>query len=351
MYEQKFGQNFKPVFSASDLVSYCNNPRQWNKTKLKFIRKFSPFSMVKLDFLPTKTLNLNAQDKSFINKSILKDSNNEIDELTNRLDKFNLNSNKTAVLDKTLKQDMLKQLNETLSLNNTSFNDSNVIESVLENSKEKIELEDKMNILMTNFLTPNAHQNNIDDNEDDNDYLTADSDVETFIKENDTIFNEKKKEMLNARRQQAKFYVSTRRGILVEKFVIENFNKEQNLNFVQDKQLKVVDFNDFKICGKIDGIDRERRIIIEIKTRNKISGKVNVKERKQALTYMKLMDCDQCWIVERGPKSDEENLIVIKWDKDEFENEIVNKLRIFCEYARNLSENQFIDLYKRFTKY
>ncbi len=274
------------------------------------------------------------QNKSLINTSILKDSNYETFEIPSKLEK----------------DDTLKQYNQTISSNNTSFNHHNVIESELENSKEKIEAEEKMNILMTNFLTPNAHQNN-DDREDDSDYLKAESELETFIKENGKIFNEFKQDMLNARRQQAKFYVSTRRGILIEKFVIENFNKENNLNFVQDKQLKIADFKDFKICGKIDGIDREKRIIIEIKTRNTINGKVNIKERKQALTYMKLMDCDQCWIVERGPNSDEQNVIVIKWDEEEFENEIINKLKMFCEHARSLNEKQFLDLHKRFTKY
>ena len=102
--------------------------------------------------------------------------------------------------------------------------------------------------------------------------------------------------------------------------------------------------------GKIDGINVEAKCIVEIKTRNKSldmrKESITQKEKLQALTYMKLFDCEECWIVE-ADKDAKQKINKITWSMVEFEQKILKKLNGFCEYARALNEQEFIQLLKK----
>ena len=70
-------------------------------------------------------------------------------------------------------------------------------------------------------------------------------------------------------------FISKERGIQLEKRVIENINQEKKMNFCQKKSLLKKNFNFFRLCGIIDGIDFEKRVLLTVlKTRNNLKCKI-----------------------------------------------------------------------------
>lgn len=141
-----------------------------------------------------------------------------------------------------------------------------------------------------------------------------------------------------------KSHVRTQRGIILEKHIINRINEQEGLNFVEDIELKTMDFETFKICGRVDGIDREKGYLIEVKTRSCINGfneAVNFRERLQCLTYMKLTQTSRCYLVESDGKG-QQKMTIIEYDEKAFETEIVSHLRNFALKYRSMSEEEFI---------
>ena len=140
-----------------------------------------------------------------------------------------------------------------------------------------------------------------------------------------------------------KVIISTQRGNQLEPNIIEKINKEESMNFVQEKSLKTIDFKYFSICGRIDGIDAEKKTLIEVKTRKSIEvhkRTINLKDKLQCLAYLKLTGCERCLFVESGPKG-QQNKFCIDWDEREFEDRIIKPLRSFVIKYRNMKEREF----------
>jgi len=104
---------------------------------------------------------------------------------------------------------------------------------------------------------------------------------------------------------------------------------------------------EFCIGGKIDGITRDRQILIEIKNRvNRLFNKVPSYEMIQIQTYLHLLDLDKAFLVE-CLKSKEGNVIAenvncitVNRDRAFFEKEIVPKLEGFVDFVINLIHDE-----------
>lgn len=279
---------FTPVFRASDLGTFCNSPKE--KTELKFVLKYFPFYIYK----PKKfTSGLNEYEHETFT-DILKPEH----------------------------KDLIKKEWEThFSSKTLSFDDNQIAEKVNTNIQSSFGVKDE------------ASANILDLNEDSESNMTDDG-----------LFK------LEKYKSVAKSFISMERGNQLEKNIIDTINVNENMNFVQDKELKFFDFGFFKICGIIDGIDVEKQTLIEVKTRNIIStnNTISLKERIQCLCYMKLTNCHKCLLVESGPDGSQ-NIIKIAYDDIEFEDRVLNKLRDFVIKYREMDANEFkksVDKYK-----
>ena len=286
--DEKFGCDFKPTFRASDLAVFCGNYRE--NTKIDFLRKFPPFSNLSTSSLKNKRSNpilLSSEEKKMI----------------------------------------LSSLNENFNNGNLKYNDNNLIEKVTHVKNEFVKGDKEIDELT------NESESNLDDEE----YLTAESDQESCSIKNDLSETE-----LKIKESQAKRYVTTRRGILLEKHILANVNETEKKKFTKNKEKKIVDFGSFQICGIIDGIDHESRTILEVKTRTKLNfdkNTISSREKIQSMCYMRLFDCEQCYFIEAGPEGVYKSE-TIRWDKNEFDN-ILKKLEAFTNEARNLTRYEF----------
>jgi hypothetical protein len=152
------------------------------------------------------------------------------------------------------------------------------------------------------------------------------------------------------KQMQVARYISCMRGRILEDHVVAKVNEETDLTFEKNKTRTIVDFGLFKVVGIIDGISTDGKTILEIKTRNKLNTEKNTitnKERKQALTYLKMYGCNSCLFVEADPDGNLKKT-EIGWNEEEFNNEILAKLNEFVLYARSLSEEEFHDLLEKY---
>jgi hypothetical protein len=295
--------DFKPTFRSCDLAVFCNNPTP--KAKINFFRKYEAF----VDHCP-KILPKPVQQKKVY--------------LTNE-DKVN----------------MQKELDKSLANNSLSFNDEAIINIGLESVKKM----DDLSFMMSQLLMTDDS----DSPEENVDYDTCESDEEFFKKNVETEKSQRLEELIRIKTKQARFYTSTQRGIKIEKAVILKVNLDRGFNFHQNKQLIEQDFGSFKIHGIIDGIDPEKRTVIEVKSRNKFDANkctITEKEKIQSLVYMKLYDCDKCLFVESGPDGNQK-IKEIEWNEEKFNREVLNKLEKFTNYARSLTKEDFKDLIEK----
>lgn len=142
-------------------------------------------------------------------------------------------------------------------------------------------------------------------------------------------------------------YITTNRGKILENFILEKINKEHKKKFVKNNKIEYYDLGAFKICGIIDGIDRNAAQILEIKTRKTLDmekDSISHRERVQALCYMKMFECRDCLFVESGPEGVQKTTI-LDWDEKEF-NCVVDKLTKFTEDAKSLTRKDFESMVK-----
>lgn len=257
------------TFPASRLSDFCN-PKQSESAKLRFLRKFKPFSDIKIE---TEAKRPVGGSKSLLNKND--------------------------------KEFIKKQLDESINTESLTFDDDSIIEA----------FETKLKL-----------------SENEEEYHTAESDQDNLIDSED----EENKKILQVIR-----YVSSMRGRKLEDHVLEKINKEKNTKFEKNKTRKFMQFETFSIVGIIDGVCKESKTILEIKTRKELEkASVSVKEKRQALTYMKMHECTSCLFVELGPNGNFQHT-VIEWDEEEFNNNVIKRLEEFVKYARSLSVQDF----------
>lgn len=94
--------------------------------------------------------------------------------------------------------------------------------------------------------------------------------------------------------------------------------------------------------GKIDGLDTEDDIIIEFKNRvNRLFYKLRDYEKVQTMTYMFLLDKKQSNLVENLKTKGENkmNVIEVEWDQKFWNEEIIEKTKIFINNFEKFIES------------
>jgi hypothetical protein len=308
MTSKHFASKFKPKFRACDLALFCMNNSETQE--LKFLLKYWPFRR----YMPKKSSELFTvtELKEKDHEMIKKEWQNQIKINTD------LKFDDKIVLDKvnqSLKRDFDAQLLD-------KDEDSNETEFIRHCDLSKLESKEAK-------------------------FLKFDYDLESIKK-----VKEQKLEKFKAYKSLAKTTIHCERGIQLEQAIIVKINAELGFNFVQDKELKIRDYENFFICGLVDGIDRERNSIIEVKTRffidkNKKPSMIQLREKLQCLSYMSLTESKLCFLVESDSRG-EQNVIKIEWDEDEFEAECLNKLREFVEKYKTISEIDFCRIISKY---
>jgi len=104
---------------------------------------------------------------------------------------------------------------------------------------------------------------------------------------------------------------------------------------------------EYSIGGKIDGITRDRKILVEIKNRvNRLFGKPPSYEMIQVQTYLHLLNLDKAFLVEclRSKEgsvvADDVNCITVNRDRAYFEVEILPRLEGFVNFVVNLIHDE-----------
>ena len=98
-------------------------------------------------------------------------------------------------------------------------------------------------------------------------------------------------------------------------------------------------------------MDDEANTLIEVKTKKRLSSNihaVNSLERVQCLCYMSLLNFDKCILVESGPNG-EQNLFRLVYDENEFKCKVLNRLKTFVEKYRNIEQDEFIALLRKYS--
>jgi hypothetical protein len=295
--EPTFAHDFKPRFPASKVGEFCG--RKSERVTVKFLRQFEPFSKIVTRSSAAKS------GEAYVPKGakpLLKDHEKRL----------------------------LKQtLDSSICTQNLTFNDKHVMNSFGQQTEKK-----ELVIVSTTAEGTTVEGVAVVEGKTE-----AEAEEQVL-----SIEEELEKQMQVAR------YISCMRGRILEDHVVARVNEETEYMFEKNKTRTIVDFGLFKVVGIIDGISKDGNTILEIKTRNKLNTEKNTitgKERKQALTYLKMYDCDSCLFVEADPDGNLKKT-EIDWDESEFNNEILAKLNEFVMYARSLTEKEFCDLLEKY---
>lgn len=117
-------------------------------------------------------------------------------------------------------------------------------------------------------------------------------------------------------------YMKSSRGILLQDSIISHINSVYHgeLIFAKSGRTRIMDYGSwFSVSGRVDGWDEKKRVLIEVKTRERPVDQSN-RHRAQIQAYMKLFDCQQCLLVESDPIG-MSNLkqSMIKYDSEELD--------------------------------
>ena len=295
-------KDFKPIFRARDVGKFCGKP--WEKTIIEFVSKFSPF-----------------------------------DQWTPPVPKAGQGNAKTRTsLDPSLKKYVSDKLNSSLTKENLSFNDEELVSSAInKKTTSDDDLDDATKGLSAVSLIDRVKVDEVPLRRQ------ADRDEDNLDQE----ATELKNQMLET---NLKRYVACERGKKAEKFIMDIVNEKEGTKFTKTKKTLIKDFEFFKIRGIIDGIDEEKHYLLEVKTRNKFSkagDTITRLERIQVLCYMALTDSKRCIFIEKGPKADDMKTTYIDFDPQELEREILSKLRAFVETNRKLTKDEFLKKVER----
>jgi hypothetical protein len=323
---KKFAAHFKPIFRACDLGTFCYS-NIGEKNELEFLLKYKLFSKLK-PLAAAELAALKAPSTPPPLPIVLKPI------VVNNL--------------KSDHKELIKREWETHFAKGTlSFDDREVIQKV--NKKlvyDEIIEENKDDNLLIKAL--NEHERDlalkkrpIENDEDNDDRLL----IETLTRYENEL--ESKRIKLEQYKEATKTFVSMERGIQLERMVIEKVNEIEGTKFVSGGgRLMSKDFGAFKVCGIVDGIDEERKILIEVKTKNRLSTNekcISLRERIQCLCYMNMSECRECFLVESGPNG-EQKMFRLVYDELEFKSKVLDKLGKFVDKYRNIERDEFISL-------
>ena len=313
-------KKFTPTFRASDLGTLCSEPGE--KFELEFVLKYFPF----------------AKHKSSVQLSKTKIVINATEVIVPKIEAIS-----------TTHQTMIKKELQ-LSLepdNGVKFNDRKIAEK-LSDTLSKLERKTQAESVTSEIVVlKEANKKRIDWHN-----LTECEENELLIGALDKyeIEREFKRFKHATYIKLTAGFISKERGIQLEARIITRINAAENMNFVQEKGQKMKIFDSFMICGIVDGIDKARRTLIEVKTKNRLTQSernISFREKMQCMTYMSLTGCDKCYLVESGPNG-EQRVFVLSYDAGEFEKRVLAKLRHFVYKYRHISECDFKKLLDKY---
>lgn len=258
---KQFASNFTPIFQASTLTALCNHPSE--KTEIHFLFNYWPFRKYKPSISPSKnsspkkSTELRSEDKELIKTEW----------------QSHFASGSITFDDKSL----MNKVNENLTKPDTGF------QLEMDEDSNEIKFEKKREMAETDSNNNNTNFN---------------------FNVQEQLYQDKLDYELEKYKSVVMTTISQERGNQLEKFIIEKINQDEKMNFVQDKTLKTVDLGIFKLCGIVDGIDESKKILIEVKTRKYVDMNkktIDLKDKLQCLTYMKLTNCERCLLVVSGP--------------------------------------------------
>ncbi|CAF1026801.1 unnamed protein product [Brachionus calyciflorus] len=287
--------NFKPFFRTSDLGLICVNPSE--KSEIQIVLRYWPFKNYKQIAKTSKRFHIEPEHEELVKK-----------EWQNSVIGGDLSFDDEKVIDK-----VMKKIRKSYDFN---------------------EAEDSVERKPNKKLKISSDENSEPKKEENIEKLAQDS------------FDQ----WLNGYEPLVRKSVYCTRGKILEKYIIDKTNKTKNFNFVHNEMVKSFDFGLFKLFGVPDGIDYEKKIFIEVKTRTSINQDqptVYPKEKIQCLCYMKMLNYQKCILVESNDKG-EQNSIEINWDESEFEEKVLSKLRDFVQKYRNVTGNEFMDAVKKY---
>lgn len=140
------------------------------------------------------------------------------------------------------------------------------------------------------------------------------------------------------------------RGKQMQQLILEKINKEEKTNFITCNKNNVIELENYFLSGRPDGIDKESNSVIEIKTKSNSCKNISLNDRIQCMAYLKLTNCDKCYLVMSDPESFH-SIFKFRFDPNEFETEISKKINYFVNKYRNLSKNEFFKMIKKFNGY
>ena len=140
------------------------------------------------------------------------------------------------------------------------------------------------------------------------------------------------------------------RGKQMQQLILEKINKEEKTNFVVCNKNNIIELENYFLSGRPDGIDKESNSVIEIKTRSISIKTIALNDRIQCMAYLKLTNCDKCYLVMSDPASFH-SIFKFRFDPSEFETEISQKINHFVHKCRNLSKSEFVKMARKYNGY
>jgi len=138
--------------------------------------------------------------------------------------------------------------------------------------------------------------------------------------------------------KEAEKAVNTTSGIRTEDAIIEGyFKKKTGFAFLHTsvRDMREKAYDGVTLRGFPDGLDVEKRTVVELKTRQKITGIYSeppTKDKVQIMCYLDLFDCDSCFYVQAFGGIVRAERVVHRdealWDAT------LDKLRVVCDVLR-----------------
>lgn len=221
----------------------------------------------------------------------------------------------------------------------------------------KHEMKDKTEIIVNKCVKDASKElKNIIDTVSDNSEAKEINDIDSFIDTqialamsnlnlNKTIISD---DLTIRIKKEFKSRVQMARGVKLEHLSIEQLQLELNINITK-RNTKLYKFESrdlYTLSGKVDGIDEDKKCVIEIKNRIKYMEQVPYYDIIQCIVYMKLTDLKQCLLVECFPDKTTRKT-TIEWNQDKFDSINDELCKLVCK-IRKLTRREISELIKQY---
>jgi hypothetical protein len=156
---------------------------------------------------------------------------------------------------------------------------------------------------------------------------------------NDLQYNKLEKSVIKTEIEKI---INCNYGINTESIGIKKYEQLTNSKVYNSNiQLYVINFDNYKICGKVDGFVKinNKEYLIEIKNRkNKLFDTIPIYEQIQILAYTKLVNNNNIVFIQNINKDININ-ILDNYINDNLWNEIIKKLNLYIELINKFHNN------------